>query len=121
MSQEVEELKQRVSKLEELVMASDVHTRDTLKEFTDTQKLLISAVSDNTELTKKISQDTSEIREVWANAKTAFRMFDLLVKAGTWAMKYVVIPVVSIFVIGYMMANDGKPPGWFRDLLHAFS
>lgn len=79
-------------------------------QFTESQQALM-------ELTEKISNDTTEIAGVWKDAKSAFRLFNILVSFFWGVMKYVVLPILVLLALGYSVAHGGDAPAWLKNLV----
>ena len=79
-------------------------------ELRESQKTLM-------EMIQKISNDTTEIAGVWKDAKSAFRLFNILVAFFWGVMKYVVLPILIIMALVYGMSHAGDPPTWLKNLV----
>jgi hypothetical protein len=96
---------ERLAALENRMNISD-HERQSMLE------ILIS----NRTMVEKIANDTEEIREIWSEARGAFRLFTRLVSAGRWFVKFVVLPVAVLLAAVYAWVHEGKPPSWLRPI-----
>lgn len=83
---------------------------DVTAELRENQRLLM-------EMIQKISNDTTEIAGVWKDAKSAFRLFNILVAFFWGVMKYVVLPILVIMALVYGMSHTGEPPTWLKNLV----
>jgi hypothetical protein len=77
---------------------------------------IIEMLQVNKQLVESVSNDTQQIREFWTEARGAFRLFTKIMAVVRWVFKFIVVPVVLLFVAVYAWTHDGKAPNW----LHTF-
>jgi hypothetical protein len=63
-----------------------------------------------------IADDTKELRQLWSEARTAFRFFTRCMAALRWILKFVVLPVALVFAAVYAWSHEGRPPLWLKTL-----
>jgi hypothetical protein len=63
-----------------------------------------------------IANDTKELRELWSEARSAFRFFTRCMAALRWTIKFIVLPVVFVLAAIYAWSHEGKPPTWLKSI-----
>jgi len=77
---------------------------------------MIDLLIDNRTMMEKVSNDTAELRELWSEARGAFRLFTRLVSFGRWFVRFVVLPVALLLAAVYAWVHEGRPPSWLRPI-----
>lgn len=101
---------ERLTQLERRMDASD-HERHSMLEV----------INRTSELVETVARDTEEMREIWSEARGAFKLFTRLMAAIQWTIKFLVLPVVAILVALFALGREGHPPAWLEAIRRAFS
>lgn len=98
-------LEARLHDLERRMDASD-HERVSMLEILNRNEALI----------EKVADDTQELRELWTEARGAFRLFTRLMAGGRWVVKFVVLPLAVLLAAIYAWVHEGKAPTWLHSI-----
>ena len=94
---------ERLSDLERRMDASDRERQSILELLRVNQRTV-----------DKVANDTQELRELWSEARGAFRLFTRLVSFGRAFIKFVVLPVALLLAAVYAWVHEGKAPTWLH-------
>ena len=77
---------------------------------------MLAILNRNEALIAKVADDTQELRELWSEARSAFRLFTRLMAFGRWLVKFVVLPLAFLLAAVYAWTHEGRPPAWLHSL-----
>jgi hypothetical protein len=77
---------------------------------------IIGMLQENKQMIARVSDDTQELRELWTEARGAFRLFARLVALGRWIVKFVVLPMAFLLAALYAWTHEGRPPAWLHSI-----
>ena len=77
---------------------------------------MLEILISNRKMVEKIANDTEEIREIWSEARSAFRLFTRIVSFTRAFFKFVVLPVALLLAAVYAWVHDGKAPTWLKSI-----
>jgi hypothetical protein len=98
-------LENRLAALERRMDTSD-HERQSM----------LDILRENSQTIEKVANDTEELRELWSEARGAFRLFTRLVSFGRTFVRFVVLPVALLLAAIYAWVHEGRPPTWLRSV-----
>ena len=70
----------------------------------------------NIELTRKVANETQQLRELWSEARSAFSLFNRIVSSFRWCIRFVLVPVAVLLLAVYTWRHNGEFPKWFASL-----
>ena len=82
---------------------------------------LLNVVNRTSALVETVARDTEEMREIWSEARGAFRFFTRLMTAIQWLVKFIVLPVVAILVTLLALGRGEHPPAGLEAIRRALS
>lgn len=77
---------------------------------------MLALLERNQEMIAQVADDTQELRELWSEARSAFRLFARLVALGRWIVKFVVLPLAFLLAAIFAWTHEGRPPAWLHTL-----
>lgn len=77
---------------------------------------MLDLLQHNKDTIDQVANDTQELRELWTEARSAFRIFTRLVSLGRWIVKFVVLPLAFLLAAVYAWTHEGKAPTWLHSL-----
>jgi hypothetical protein len=77
---------------------------------------MLALLERNQETIEQVANDTQELRELWTEARSAFRLFARLVSFGRWLVKFVVLPLALLLATLYAWTHEGRPPAWLHSI-----
>lgn len=95
-------------RVEELERRMDTSDRERMS--------MLALLERNQETIEQVANDTQELRELWTEARAAFRLFSRLVSVGRWLVKFVVLPVALLLGALYAWTHEGRPPAWLHSI-----
>jgi len=75
---------------------------------------MLDTVNNACALLETVERDTEEMREIWSEARGAFRLFTRLMAAAQWTLKFLVLPVAAVLVAIFALGR--QPPAWLEAL-----
>jgi hypothetical protein len=77
---------------------------------------MLALLERNQETIEQVANDTQELRELWTEARGAFRLFARLVALGRWIVKFIVLPLAFVLSALYAWTHEGRPPAWIHSI-----
>lgn len=92
--------------LEKRVAILEDNMSEMKKEFQET----LALIQKNTELTQRVADDTEELRKIWAELRSAFKIFSLTATVIKFFFKVLLVPLLMVYAIIYTWAHGVPPP-----------
>jgi hypothetical protein len=77
---------------------------------------MLELLRSNNDTITQVANDTQELRQLWSEARGAFRLFARLVALGRWVVKFVVLPLAFLLAALYAWTHEGKAPTWLHSI-----
>jgi hypothetical protein len=77
---------------------------------------MLDLLRSNNDTITQVANDTQELRELWSEARSAFRLFARLVALGRGLVKFVVLPLAFLLAAVFAWTHEGRPPAWLHSI-----